>query len=181
MTAILRQLPFQEAEGEVHVELERIPVKPYQIVVWVSVTPRTVLDLPPNAPRIPAILDTGHSHNISIQRRHLAEWARVEEGALPPLGQIRQRDRLAPLRAAHLWIHPNVPGKRDEWSGAPALRLGLDRGIAVYPGDGDFPRLPLLGLRALVRNRLHFTVDSERRLVNLRTPDWRTKVMRWFS
>jgi hypothetical protein len=37
----------------------------------------------------------------------------------------------------------------------------------------------LLGLRALVWNKLHFTMDPGRCVVNLRTPDWRTKLLRW--
>jgi hypothetical protein len=37
MTAVLRQLPFREVEDEVHFGLQREPVKPFQIVVWVSV------------------------------------------------------------------------------------------------------------------------------------------------
>jgi hypothetical protein len=40
MTAILRQLPFLEDEDEVAVGFERLLVRPYQIIAWVSVTPR---------------------------------------------------------------------------------------------------------------------------------------------
>jgi hypothetical protein len=39
--------------------------------------------------------------------------------------------------------------------------------------------LPVLGLRALAVNKLHLLVDSECQLVHLRTPDWRTKLLRW--
>jgi hypothetical protein len=39
--------------------------------------------------------------------------------------------------------------------------------------------LPVLGLRALTVNQLQLLVDSERRLVHLRSSDWRTKLLRW--
>ncbi len=63
MTAVLRNLPYRGDADEVSVGLERIPILPYQIIIWVSVTARTVLTFPPSAPRIPAILDLGHNHN----------------------------------------------------------------------------------------------------------------------
>jgi hypothetical protein len=72
-----------------------------------------------------------------------------------------------------------LPGTRDEFNGAAPMLLPLDLGIAVYPGEVQFPRLPLLGLRALVQTKLHFTMDPERCTVDLRTPDRRTKLLRW--
>ena len=65
MTAILRRLPFHENADEVSVGLERVRIRPYQIIVWVSLSAKSVLELPPHAPRFPAILDTGHNHNFS--------------------------------------------------------------------------------------------------------------------
>lgn len=181
MTAILRQLPFFETEDEVHVGLERVPIKPYQIIAWFSLTARDVIELPPQAPRFPAITDTAHNHNFSIQGTHLARWAKLQEAALPVLSRVRERGRHAPLYAANLWVHPNRPGKRDEFSGEPAFLLRLKQGMTVYPSGVEFPRLPLLGLRTLVRNELHFTMDPERCMVNLRTSDWLTRLLRWLS
>jgi hypothetical protein len=181
MPAILQQLPFKEQEDEIAVEHERVPVRAYQIIAWASVTTREVAELPPHAPRIPVILDTGHGHHFSIRERHLVDWARVPPGLLPQRGSIRIEGQEYPLHLAAVWLHPNQPGHRDRFADRPPYRLELREGIAVHPGAGDFPRLPLLGLRALVRNKLHFTMDPERCLVNLRTPDWRTKVLRWLS
>ena len=59
MTAILRRLPFYEREDEVTVGLERIPVRPYQIIAWASITAHEIVQLPPHAPRVPVILDAG--------------------------------------------------------------------------------------------------------------------------
>jgi hypothetical protein len=181
MSAILRQLPFREEADELAVGLERIRIKPYQIIVWVSVTTRAVVELPPNTPRIPAILDTGHSDNFSIQDQHLTRWAGLEVTALPQVRRLRDRSRNIPVHAANLWIHRNVPGKRDEFTNEAPWLLPLKQGIAVYPGESQFPRLPLLGLRALVRNKLHLTMDPELCVVNLRTRDWRTKMLRLLS
>jgi hypothetical protein len=179
MTAILRRLPFREAADEVCCGLERLPVKPYQIIVWVSVTARDVLELPPHAPRIPAILDTGHSHHFSVHERHLADWAQLQRHLLPQKGTVKVKGATIPLHAAAVWLHPNQPGFRDQFADRPPYRLELREGVAVYPRQGAEPRLPLLGLRALVRNRLHFAMDPERCVVHLRTPDWRTKLLRW--
>jgi len=181
MTSVLCQLPFLETEDEVHVGLERVPIKPYQIIAWFSLTARNVLELPPQTPRFPAIIDTAHNHNFSIQATHLARWASLQEAALPVLSRVRERGRYPPLYAANLWVHPNRPGKRDEFSGKPAFLFRLKQGIAVYPSGVDFPRLPLVGLRSLVRSRLHLTIDPDRCMVNLRTSDWLTRLLRWLS
>jgi hypothetical protein len=95
---------------------------------------------------------------------------------------IRHHGRSVPVYAALLWIHRNRPGQRDVFSGQVPFRLRVQAGIAVYPDDSpDAPRLPLLGLRALEENRLHLRVDAERRLVSLRSPDWRTWLARWLT
>jgi hypothetical protein len=179
MTAVLRNLPYRGDADEVSVGLERIPILPYQIIIWVSVTARTVLTLPPSAPRIPAILDLGHNHNFSIQERHLAKWARLSPQLLPQRGAIIVAKKEIPLYFAAVWIHPNRPGYRDEFADQSPYRLELREGIAVYPASSEFPRLPLIGLRALGRNKLHLVMDPERKVVHLRTPDWRTKLLRW--
>jgi hypothetical protein len=56
--------------------------------------------------------------------------------------------------------------------------LNIQEGIAVFPGETG-PRLPVLGLRALTLNQLHLTLDPKRLAVHLRTPDLRTKLLRW--
>jgi hypothetical protein len=136
MTAILHDFPFFQEATEVSMGLERLPIKAYQIIVWVSLTGRNVVELPPHASRLPAILDIGHNHNFAIQQRHLADGARLDVQTLGQIGAIRERGR----------------------------RL---------------PSLPLLGLRALVRNQLHFTLDPLRHVIHLRTQDWRTRLLRW--
>jgi hypothetical protein len=61
------------------------------------------------------------------------------------------------------------PGKRDELA-EPPFCLELEEGIAVYPrGVVQAPRLPLLGLRAIVRNGLHLAINGKKSLVSLRS------------
>jgi hypothetical protein len=171
MPAILRQLPIAEAPSALVVGPgDVIAVHSYQVIVWVSVTARKANTLPPGAPRFPAILDPGHSHNFSIQDHHLQRWGRIAASSLRLIRQTRINRVTVPLLAAHVWIHPNRPGQRDRFTDAPPFRLDLARGIAVYPLDtAGGPRLPLLGLRALVENDLHLTIDGKNRRVALRT------------
>ena len=46
-------------------------------------------------------------------------------------------------------------------------------GIAIYPSDdADYPRLPLLGLRAILKNNLKLIIDGQRKHASLRSPLW---------
>ena len=75
-----------------------------------------------------------------------------------------------PLLGANVWIHPNRPGLIDP-SGQPPFCLELKGGIAVYPPDVPNPaRLPILGLRGLIRNRLRLTIDGATRALTLESP-----------
>ena len=179
---ILDRLPYwTESAPPAVVGGQPLRVRPHQIIVWVSVA---VADLEWGArtPVFPAILDTGNTFTFSIFPRQLIRWAGMRRQLLPTLGTIREGGKLCPRHSADVWLHPNVPGRRDRREDRPPLRLHLPKGIAVYPDEGwPAPHLPLLGLQALTRNNLHLTIDGERRLVWLRTPDWRTRLLRWLS
>jgi hypothetical protein len=103
-----------------------------------------------------------------MQERHLTEWAGIPENQLARLGSVRDREQRISLRA-DLWVRSNSPGKLDQFADTPPVPLESKSGIAVYP-TGDFPRLPILGLRALAENKLIFKIDGGRRLAMLRTP-----------
>ncbi len=83
MSAILRGVPFLAREDELGVGLERIRIRPYQIIVWVSVVPKTILQLGATVSRFPALLDTGRNHNFSIQRQHLLRWVAIDASTVP--------------------------------------------------------------------------------------------------
>jgi len=82
-------------------------------------------------------------------------------------GHVRDRNRRVPLHAANIWVHPNTKGSRERLVGGKPILLEAVAGIAVYPG-GDFPRLPILGLRAIAENNLVLKVSGRRREANLR-------------
>ena len=71
--------------------------------------------------------------------------------------------------AADVRLHRNVPGRA-------ALRgdsypLEMPQGISVFE-EGDAPRLPLIGLRTIVANKLRLVIDGDRRQVTLKTKGW---------
>jgi hypothetical protein len=156
-----------------------VQVKPYQIVVAVSVSLPAMGDWDASMPRFPAILDTGNNHNLSISRGHLLRWAGLQPEALRVLGAMRERQQRIPLHAASVWLHRNRPGEQALRHREP-VPLKLEEGIAIYPDDIG-PRLPVLGLGALTHNQLHVAIDPERMRVNIRTPDWSTKILGWFG
>jgi hypothetical protein len=181
MPKILDRLPIPTKDDIASVQGEMVRIKAHEIIVWVSLSMPNVVELAPNVHRFPAILDIAHTHNFSIQEQHLIRWAGLRPEMLHVLGGIRQAGRRLPLHEADVWLHRNRPGQRDELLDRPPHRLILSRGIAVHPSESGFPRLPLLGLRAIVSNRLHLAVDGECQSVNLRAPDWRTRLLRWLS
>ena len=70
MVRLLHRLPVPERDAVTFVRDEMVPIAAYEIVVWVSLAPRHVLD-PSRLARFPALVDTGHTHNFSIREDHL--------------------------------------------------------------------------------------------------------------
>ena len=181
MAKIIDRLPIPVRDDITFVGQDRVHCKADEIIVWVSLSVRKALEWKPGTLRFPAILDTAHTHYFSIQEQHLIRWAGLRPDMLRLLGHVRQSGRRVPLHAANLWLHRNVRGERDQLRDTPPLLLDLERGIAVYPEEAKFPRLPLVGLRTVRDNDLHIAIDGEHGWVNLRTPDWRTWLLRWLS
>jgi hypothetical protein len=167
---LLDRMPFYEESGEITIRGERVKIRANanQIIAWVSLTIHRVLTPNPVAVPFPVILDTGHSHSFSIHARHLIEWGGFRPDSLPQLGSIRDREDRIPLRSANLWVHPNQPRTSDRFANQLPHLVEAEDGIAVYP-TGDFPRLPILGLRAIADNNLILKVDGRRREATLRT------------
>ncbi len=162
-------MPFPAETGEIAVRGERVRVRADQIIVWVSLSVREVLEQSPAVVPFPAILDTGHNHSFSIREQHLIDWAGIRPAALPIRGHVRDRGQRVDLRHANIWAHCNEPRSRDDLTDGPLFLLRARTGIAVYP-TGDFPRLPLLGLRVIAENNLVLKVDGPKRFATLRTP-----------
>jgi len=180
---ILNRLTYAaEQTPPVTVRGQAVMVKPHQVVLWVSVSVRGLVKWDSRTPVFPAILDTGNTFTFSIFQSQLIQWAGIRPELLRVLGQIRLAGRYYPRREADVWLHPNLPGKRDVQPSGQPVRLNLEKGIAVYPGTATpAPHLPLLGLQALTENDLYLTVDGQRRQVSLRSLDWQTRILRWLS
>jgi hypothetical protein len=170
MPTILDRLPISTRDDFLFVGQERVAIKAFEIATWVSLGIRRGGPFSPAAPRFPALIDTAHTHFFAIQEKHLRRWAQLRPEELRIQGQVRQGGRTLQLHAAVLWVFPNVPGQRDDLQDRPPFRLELARGIAVYPDEFRFPRLPLIGLRTLLENRLVTTIDGTRRQMTVRTP-----------
>jgi hypothetical protein len=155
--------------SEVVVRGERVRLRANQLIAWASVTPLHVQELSPAAAVFPVIVDTGHTHSFSIQQRHLVDWAGLRPDAMAVTGAAREQGRRLILRAARVWVRPNTPGTRDRLADSPPVLLAPSSGVAVYPEGVAFPRLPILGLRALVENNLVLVVNGHRREATLRT------------
>ncbi len=167
---ILNRLPVCDKPFQSEVRGEPLKLKPFQIVIQVSVSDIPVWDARTSI--VPALLDTGNNHNFSIQERHLTRWVGIHSQSLPFLGKIREGERTPSLRFANLWIHRNRSGSRDLRVGEPFL-VPLEGGIAIYADDGsNYPRLPLLGLRAIIKNNLTLVIDGKRKFVSLSSPAW---------
>lgn len=181
MVHILHDLPYfnvvSEAKFEAHTETSidvyNISVKPYQIIVWVSLTKPLLnadefLALNPPSPRFPALLDTGLSHNFLIREEHLRDWVKKTLSDFPPLRPGKFNGVDVPLYEADIWIHHNRPGARDDFLDVPPFHVEPEDGIGVYPtATASLQNLPILGLRAIDFARLHLAVNADDRLVSL--------------
>jgi hypothetical protein len=64
-------------------------------------------------------------------------------------------------------IHSNREITANLSEGLPRA-LDMDQGIAISPASASNPaRLPILGLRGLIRNKLRLTIDGEGRSLTL--------------
>ncbi len=170
MSSIVRNLPFFSTRTSVIVQGHEVPIKADQIIVWVSLAEGGKASLDQGCPHFPAILDTGHTHNFSIQEQHLVQWAGLDPRILTKLGEIRVGEDRLPLFEADVWLHANLPGKREVAAGRAPFCLELDAGVAVYPrAMAMAPRLPLLGLRALRVSGLRLNIDCQTLAVTIRT------------
>ncbi len=109
------------------------------------------------------------NHNFAIRREHLDRWTALR---LPTRMSLTIAKQQIPLAAAHVWLYRNEPNTNTP-SDHPPIRLRTPEGIAIFPENAPNPaRLPILGLRALVRSDLTLIMDGKRREVTLRTPGW---------
>ena len=157
---LLDRLPIEEEPRVLFVGAEAVTIKRYQIGVWISINDETR--------PFPAVRDPGHSHNLSITESQLGAFAGRSPARLEFIGTTRLKgERLRQYRA-EVRVHRNRPGTME--LGEDSYRLTIDQGTSLAP-EGSC-RLPLLGLRALIRSGLVMNIHGRRRLVSLKTPGW---------
>ena len=156
---ILDRLPIYDEPALIDVHGDVHQVWKNQAVIWISFAE----SLRP----FPAILDTGHSHNLSIAGRHMKQWGRSDA---KQIGHARIAGHLVPRYGSDLVVHRNLPGTR-QLSGTH--RLEMDGGFVVVPDELPIaPRLPLLGIQTLRANKLRLLIDGKRWQVTLKTSSW---------
>ena len=155
---ILDRLPFADRPHLVTVRGEAVDVYRNQIIVWISID--DVLR------PLPAILDTGHGHNLSIGEGQLKRWSGA---SLKRIGELEVGHQRAVQYEAEVRVHRNVPGRAALRGDSYALEM--PQGISVFE-EADAPRLPLIGLRTIVANKLTLVIDGARRQTTLNTKGW---------
>jgi hypothetical protein len=126
------------------------------------------------------LLDTGNNFGFSVQERQLRESAGIDAGGLEVLTDIAINAQVVGRREASVWLYPNFSGRQEMDTGRPPLRLEMRKGIAIYPLDMVrlAPRLPLLGLPALLDNGLDWWLDPDWRNITVQSRTWRRRLMR---
>jgi hypothetical protein len=181
----VRALPFSDTLRVLDVCGVRVNVFAYEPVVWVSITRAEVAVLPADAPRFPAVVDTGNTVALNIQEDHLAAWSvpRLRAADLPLASPPRRvhdasgNVAVLPRRQAKVWLHAYPEG-----AGLAPLNLMAAGGILVYEpagvGEGQpanvqvtGPHLPLLGARGFFPTGLAVLVDYRRLEVTIGTED----------
>ncbi len=141
-----------------------IDLRPPKIIVGLSIT---LVDedaaLPPGAIILPAILDTGFNRTLEIDEWHLLHWAGLRKDHLETIAKEKVREgRKYDLCEANLWLHRTpYQGPGTPRAVSPIL-LETSAQIRVMATTGKpNPRLPLLGLNALIVNKLQVRIDGE--------------------
>ena len=171
MPTIINKLPFSGRDSTVTVHGQSVIVKRHQIIVWVSLAELGLSTLHPETARFPALLDTGCNHNLIILEQQLREWAGIHPQYLPRARDTRLFGEHVPQFAANIWLHANESHERDRFANRSPFLLEAYPGIVVLPQTSTTRlRLPLLGMRALERAKLHVAIDCQRHRVSIRTP-----------
>ncbi|SRR5579883_612443 len=142
----------------------RLDLRPPKIIVGISLTPADGENsLPQGVITLPAILDTGFNRTLEIDERHLFKWAglRKEHLDLSAKDRFHEARRYA-LGVANIWLHRTpYAGPRTPPARPPLLLEDSPQVRVMAPIGKPNPRLPLLGLMALVNNKLQLSIDGE--------------------
>jgi hypothetical protein len=112
---------------------------------------------------MPAILDTGFDRTLEIDEWHLIRWAGLHKEHLDPTEKAKsQEGRKYDLCRARIWLHRTpYEGLRTSQPRPPLLLEKSTQVRVMAPIGKPHPRLPLLGLTALIANKLKLALDGE--------------------
>jgi hypothetical protein len=175
--SLLRNVPFRETGQIIQVRETNVEIKPFQILIWVTLCQKNELAFDNHSSVFPAVFDSGFNGTFCIREEQLRFWAGFDRRVFPALRAMRTNRGSAVVHKADLWLHGNTPGTFRP-SGRDQFRLELNRGILVMPPldpsvPNDLrPSLPLLGMHAFHRNDLRLVIDFKRQFVCLKKPRW---------
>lgn len=110
-----------------------VKIKAYQLAVPVRLVAGGL-----RSQLFPALFDPGTNHNLAIREQHLRDWTGF---SLRKLGAISINGVIVPVANADIELDGTILSNPD--------------GIVLYPDNLPFaPRLPVLGMRTLVRNNV---------------------------
>lgn len=163
MFTILRS-PFPRAAGgriSLGVPASTVDLRPPQLVVGISLTLPEEEDFPEGVNIFPALIDTAYNRTLEIDEQHLVQWAGFHKDWLISLEKNRHlRGRAYGIFDANIWLH-RLPYLKLRRPLARSPRLLECHQIRVMEPIGDpSPRLPIVGLDALVTDGLRLSVDG---------------------
>jgi hypothetical protein len=148
---------------EIEVPSGRVDLRPPKIIVGISLTLVGEYAFPHGVVTLPAILDTGFNRTLEIDEWHLVKWAGLRMEHLDPIEKDKSHEgRKYDLCKANLWLHRTpYAGPRRPPDRSPLLLENSRQVRVMAPIGKPNPRLPLLGLAALIANNLQVFIDGE--------------------
>ncbi len=182
LTYILRGLLYRDNRASKWIDIlsnhedvfAKFDIRPPKIIVGLSVTLPAERKFLQGVWTFPAALDTGLNRTLEIDERHLEKWAGTRKSYLRIIKTNQQSDNgRYDECAVNIWLHrsPYTNPKSDRYD--KPLHLENSGSIRVmHPlADRLKPRLPILGLQALIDTDLDLKVETRRGVFVI----WRSK------
>jgi hypothetical protein len=142
---------------------DHIDIRPPKIIVGISITVAGERAFPSGAWTVPAVLDTGLNRALEIDERHLERWAGIKKSYLRVITPKKKLDdRSYETCLANIWLHRSTytTPKSEDYKDPLLLQKSDTIRVIVPSTPTPWPRLPLVGLQALLDNNLHLKIDS---------------------